>query len=147
MCGYPFPSEQRHERKCVEADRWGRRLGSPFTRRGELKLHAFVRRHETEGLIEPLGLGTLLVRGQLNEVTASITSPLDCPREQPSPEPRTAKRTSNPDALDGGPPTALMGDVRRERKLKDCNRCAISAVDNDQLVVRILRDSLEGLEI
>src|SRR5215468_7815207 len=50
--------------------------------RREVKLHAFVRGHEAQTLVEALGIGAALVGGELDHHRAALPGPRDRPLEE-----------------------------------------------------------------
>src|SRR5712664_2035968 len=111
-----------------------------------MELHALMRGHEAQALVEAPGVRPRLVDGELHQVAAALACPRDGPLEERASEAARALARVDPHALDLGAPAALVGERGHEGELEDPDHRRVAAGDH-QLVVGVAVDGGEGLQI
>src|SRR4051812_11208310 len=128
---------------------WTVTCTSQHGRRGELvqrELHPHVTRLEAEPLVEPVGVPTARVGGQLHEPTTPFPRPLDRPLDEPLAQAVAALVGTDADRLDRRPRHAGAREPRGEGDLEGVHDLA-GPLDHREDLVRVGVDLLEGAQV
>lgn len=112
----------------------------------ERKFEAFVRLLVAQGSVETVGLGALLVGGQLGQDATPRPAALVRVLHQTAADALAAQRAVHPHGLDLEAGGAVARDPRDERELHDADHVAVE-LRHDQLVVRARGDGVESLDV
>src|SRR5205085_4776247 len=112
--------------------------------RSERELIAAMRRPEAERLVKPVGMGTALVRGQLDQTATALPALSDRPFQHRPANPAAAFARGDAHALDLAAGHASAGKARDEAELQYANHSAAAFHDGEKLV-RVAIDRGEGI--
>src|SRR5690606_7497757 len=115
-------------------------------RPSQVELEPLVTGDEAEGGVEAVGVGALLVAGELDQAAAALAAPAHRPLHHPPAEPLPAEGGGHPHGLDLQPLRATAGQARNEGELHRAHHLA-TGLHDDQLVARIGVDRLEGGQV
>ena len=111
-----------------------------------MQFHPLVARAKSQAFIETQRIRATLVRRQLHHHTSAFPCTLDGPAEHPLAVALTPQAFGHAHALDLCPLPSLVGQRGQITKLHDSIR-ALPDVENDEFVLRIAVDRVEGRDV